>query len=279
MHEQINQHLVSILERRLETESQRWLAAAKSGFTVAVICHDKEVHMVIEGFISRRPQLSELRSPSTTPGDESTLVRSETVEPRAATRLTIHYGHPKPGLGAICFEIPPLPELLPPASTMVVQILENTQLEKYIDAFDGKKMSLLKKILESSGPERFFDAVVQVAYLAGYRGEDVQAYQTLEKTYVQIENSKKNGYLTKSANSENGNPSAMELVFDKIIALPDPHDVLKASLAYYVFHGRNLTQSEASRILKVSRSTLQSHLQLAEHLNVAEYFLPEKNHA
>lgn len=279
MHEQISQHLVSIIERRLETESQRWLAAVKSGFSVAVICHEKEVLMVIEGFISRRPQLANLRNPSTPPGDELPLTQRDVARSSTATRLSIYCGHPKPGLGAIGFEIPPLLELLPPASTMVVQILENTQLEKYIDAFDGKKMSLLKKILESSGPERFFDAVVQVAYLAGYRGEDVQAYQTLEKAYNQIENSKKNGHLTKSGNSDHGNPSAMELVFDKIIALPDPHDVLKASLAYYVFHGRNLTQSEASRILKVSRSTLQSHLQLAEHLNVAEYFLPEKNHA
>ncbi|NBW82323.1 hypothetical protein EBR21_11270 [bacterium] len=290
MNKQPSQNLIYIVQRRLENESQRWTYALKSGFNVAIACEDRELLTVVEGFIDRHPILKTHRLLSKSTDDsvppngleqsnELHEIVPAPLQPEVVAQLTVHWREPRPGLAAVHFHLPALRDLLPAPSTMILQILESTQLEKYIDSFDGKKMTQLKRILELGGPEYFFDAVIQIAYLAGFQGNDLAAFQTLEKRLLQCESSKQKNDLQGVLQPSDPHSSAMGQIFERLLSLPDPHDVLKASLAYYVFHGRKLTQAEASKILKISRSTLQSHLQLAEQLNVAEYFNPVASHA
>lgn len=290
MIQQPSQNLTYILERRLESESQRWISALKSGFNVAVACTDKELKDVVESFIERRQHLKKHRTlhrvtdgrlnPLTdVPNSVPDEIDANSSGHDGGPQITVHWGEPKPGLAAVHFQLPSLLNLLPTPSTMILQILESTQLEKYLDAFDGKKMTQLKRILELGGPEYFFDSVIQVAYLSGFRGNEEESHRELERRLNHFEKSRQIGLLLGPGSASEQQTSAMGLIFEKLLALPDPHDVLKASLAFYVFHGRNLTQAEASKILKISRSTLQSHLQLAERLNVAEYFIPARKHA
>lgn len=289
MSHSLNRYLSFILKRRLDVEAQRWLGALDSGFDVAVVSPDRALLEAVQEYLEtstkrffgkRVPIVEDQKQnervevcgrESMTPAAQ----KNTKQEPQSQPQLSLHLRLPRPGYAAIPFELPPIEELLPSPSAMVSQILSSTQLERYMDAFDGRKMSLLKKVLEQSGPEVFFDAIVQVAYLSGYRGDDDAALAALEQRVSEPPNrfGRAKSMEQKQPRTDITDRVDLGVLFDKLIEQPDPHDVLKAALAHYVFHGRKVTQSEASRILKVSRSTLQAHLQLAERLNVAEFFM------
>jgi len=287
MSHSLNRYLSIILKRRLDVEAQRWIGALDSGFDVAVVSPDRVLLEVVQDYLqasikrfatTRVPIVDDQKHMESAEPSGPGSVAPAVQQSRGAVsrpQLSLHLRTPRAGYAAIPFELPLLEDLLPSPSAMVSQILSSTQLDRYIDVFDGPKMSLLKKVLEQSGPEVFFDAIVQVAYLSGYRGDDDAALASLEQRVSQPP--KKFGRARSMEVKGLGTalPDRVDLgaLFDKLIERPDPHDLLKAALAHYVFHGRKVTQSEASRILKVSRSTLQAHLQLAEQLNVAEFFM------
>jgi len=287
MNHSLNRYLSFILKRRLDVEAQRWLGALDSGFDVAVVSPDHALLEAVQEYLeTSTKRFAAIRVPiidgqkqseaAEASGRQGVSVAVQKSKSQGSnSQLSLHLRPPRAGYAAIPFELPPLEELLPSPSAMVSQILSSTQLERYMDAFDGRKMALLKRVLDQSGPEVFFDAIVHVAYLAGYRGDDDAALAELERRVSEPPNK-----FGRAKSAEQKGPGAaladrIELgaLFDKLIERPDPHDLLKAALAHYVFHGRKVTQSEASGILKVSRSTLQAHLQLAERLNVAEFFM------
>lgn len=278
MQDKRNAFLSHIVKRRLDLELQRWTAALNQRFDVAILCPSAELQELVTSFLERNTPLlgrvqqirihhlaaedsGEYESLKTPPPDEG--------GPQLPTIYVCH-GASLRGCGAIAFELPGLESLLPSAANMVITLLESAGLERFIDAFDGRKMSQLKKILDSNGVEDFFDAVVQVAYFVGFRGDEKGADAYLEG--IQSKQWDAPGQPSTGLNQ----PLSLEKLFEQLVDLPDPHDTLKAALAHYVFNRRRVSQAEASRILKVSRSTLQSHLQLAEHLKVARYFGPAR---
>lgn len=282
MNQALNRTLNLVLKRRIEMEAQRWVAAMENGFDVAVLVEDELLAIILHRFIQTdlRNQVSkpfqfesELDSASSRAAHE--LPQLTEQHPRQmpyGPTLTLYRHKNVAGLAAIHFELPTLTQLLPSPSTMVTQILESSRLDRYLDSFDGQKMSMLRRILEKSGLEVFFDSVIQVAYLSGYKGDDNAAQE-----YLELQLNRKTDFLKPRtgmswANPSNDGSQAISHLFERFLELPDPHDVFKAALAYHVFHGRKVTQAEASRLLKVSRSTLQAHLQLAERLEVATLF-------
>lgn len=277
-------YLLSVLRRRFETEAQRWNSALEGGFDVVVIVKESCVLNVLNQFLEELLQTG--RAPTFTYRCEgqaldsngqpaSTDVQRNEPRSRAVSRrptLTLCQRRPSAGSAAIPFELPPLENLLPSPSAMVTLILSHAQLERYLECFDGRKMTQLRRVLEICGPSVFFDAVVQVAYLSGYRGDDTGAHQTLERLLAVSTSDREESSLEMVVDPDGALGNHISKLFDRLIQLPDPHDVLKAALAHYVFYRRKVSQAEASRILKVSRSTLQAHLSLAEHLNVAALF-------
>lgn len=284
----VSRFLYSVLKRRLDMESQRWFAALESGFDVVVVAEERLLFAIIPQYLSQssiRQSKSKFRFQNFSTPDAAThdnisfdqnlnRAKFEDVLPR----ISLHSCEPPPGHAAIVFRVPSLMSLLPTPSTMVLQILESSKLERYVEAFDGQKMVTLRRMLEKAGPECFFDGVIQIAYLAGYRGDDAAAFEALRaieaRALDELAMGPKKGDRLPSAPLKRAD--ALGAVFEKFIQLPDPHDVLKAALAHYVLQSRKITQAEASRLLKVSRSTLQAHLQLAERLNVAAFFQPDE---
>lgn len=173
------------------------------------------------------------------------------------------------GLISVRFSLPSMKSLLPSVSTIVTSVLESMCLERYIDSFDGRTMSSLRRIFERRGITLLLDAIIQVVYLAGVQGDETGSMRYLELVMGEADESGLEP-ITESR------PSTLESLLDAIMATHDPYDTLKATLAHHAFVGRRCSQAEASRSLKVSRSTLQSHLNLAERLNVAKLFAHQR---
>jgi hypothetical protein len=286
MHDSCSQFLSVLLTRKIDTEAQRWFATLECGFDVVVHAADPILRAAVRNCLEgNRKGLKVGPLEVQFIGDEennfkiaAAPIHSSAKNSASSTKLrklTVCAQAIPAGTAAVPFTLPSAEDLLPSPAAMTAQFLETSGLERYIDVFDGHKMVLLRKILENHGPEVFFDAVVQVAFIAGYRGQDEAAMEYLGKlaseqgrrrTDNQTERASKGQALTESS-------SDLSALFDRLIELQEPHDVFKAALAYYVFQKRKITQTEASRILKVSRSTLQAHLQLAERLKVADYFV------
>jgi DNA-binding protein Fis len=281
MHESCNKYLSLVLRRRLDAEAQRWFTAIESGFDVVVITSEPILQDAVKEYLENTPKFAANTNlkvmalgcvvhPKLSGLSEPQTRRAESQRQRT---LTLCSGKPPAGTAAVPFRLPDLQELLPSPSAMTGQFLECTGLERFMEVFDGQKMALLRKLLEMRGPEHFFDAIVQVAYLSGYRGDDESANDYLTHRMAEAEEVvRESNKRFPSGSGGDLNPVDVCSIFDRFIELDEPHDVLKAALAHYVFNKRNVTQTEASKILKVSRSTLQAHLQLAERLNVAELF-------
>lgn len=278
MQDKRNAFLSHIVKRRLELELQRWIAALNQRFDVAIVCPSADLQELVTSFLEQNtPHLGRIQQVgpyhlASDAFDEHGFAKTSAPAEGGPQRPTIYvcHGANLRGCGAIAFELPTLQSLLPSAANMVITLLESSGLERFIDAFDGRKMSQLKKILDANGVEDFFDAVVQVAYFVGFRGDEKRADVYLEG--VQSKQWKDLAQFSSGINQ----PLSLDKLFEQLVDLPDPHDTLKAALAHYVFNRRHVSQAEASRILKVSRSTLQSHLQLAEQLKVARYFGPAR---
>ncbi|MEY4063812.1 MAG: hypothetical protein RIR26_20 [Pseudomonadota bacterium] len=279
MNQQKSAFLNQILQKRLELESQRWLTAMAQRFDVAVLCPSPELFRVVSVFLLRKlgqtdECLSEQNNccievdPRHLPSEDRG--GSPSLPSRPPRYLHICHGKPPTGTGAILFELPPLQHLLPSPASMVSLLLTNTGLERFVDAFDGARMTSLKKILERYGLDIFFDCVVQTAYLGGYKGDLLAADRCLENL---LKPPPENREAAKTLSSVPEQPApSLEGLIELLLGHPEPHDVLKAAMAHYVFHRKNVSQAEASRMLKISRSTLQAHLQMAERLKVYEYF-------
>jgi hypothetical protein len=275
--------LAHLLKRRFEMEAQSWKNAINQNFDVAILCRSIELQELVLEYLESQRTLSARLQPIPHPAEahveHQTRVNHPEHQPQQSTkqqRRTI-YVTSQPslrGCAAVVFELHPLESLLPSAATMITMILEAVGLERFLDAFDSQKLSQLKRVIEMRGIDDFFDAVIQVAYIVGFRGDDQQASAYLESVLSKGWNS-----MRESPDKPEKHSTSLEKLFEQLIELQDPHDTLKAALAHYVFHRRRVTQAEASRILKVSRSTLQSHLQLAERLKVATYFGPPRAHA
>lgn len=281
MNQTTARYLLPVLKRRLEMEMQRWSSALESGFDVSLVVHEDALAETLTQFLISDPTIT-TRSPCQVEiyDPQGSCIHSVyrsgqskgEVNRNSVPTLTVVRDSPHPVCGSIPFELPPLQTLFPSPSQMVSLVLEKANLSRYVDSFDGKKMTALRKILEIHGHELFFDSIVQVAYRSGFRGDDEGSNEFLEsRLSTPAVSHRRRNTKNESLGADEATHAVAEL-FDRVLRYNDPHDVLKASLTHYVFHGRRVTQAEASRILKVSRSTLQAHLQLAELLNVAELF-------
>lgn len=280
MNQQKSAFLNQILNKRFELESQRWFATLSQRFDVALVCSSAELYSAVLVFLNRKLGLNDpdvladtpaLKCIEVSPTDRQGDQRLSHPTPlRPSQCLYVCCGEAPKGTGAILFELPALENLLPSPATMVSTLLANTGLERFVDAFDGARMTSLKKVLERYGLDVFFDCVVQTAYLGGYKGDVEAADRRLEQLLKPPNESEGSPQKSKMLPVQHG--LSFEGLIEQLLRHPEPHDVLKAALAHYAFHRKNVSQAEASRLLKISRSTLQAHLQMAERLKVHEYF-------
>lgn len=267
-----------VLRPKYEKEFHLWKAAIQQHFDISIICESRDVTRLVAEFLQNKLKLEGL-------DEKARLIEFDASTPMATleplpeprdsrSHIYVTCCEPPKGSGTINFKLPRLEELLPSATSMVRILLELTSLDRFLDAFDGKRMTQLKTILDRHGVDEFFDAVIQVAFQVGFRADETGVDLYMERMLASPPRSR-----SKAPTNLENNTTSLEKLFEQLIELPEPHDVLKAALAHYVSVHRRVSQTEASKMLKVSRSTFQAHLSLAERLKIADYFTSWGSHA
>jgi len=268
--------LAALLSRSITRQASVWSEALKMNFNVVVCCETDELAEIVRAAVDQLMTVGAFKylaacKQHTSDGWVTGLrggSRSSAVEERGSAEKPVLFvcsAIVPVGLVAVRFDLPSMRSLLPGMGTIVMQVLEQMSLERYIDCFDGKTMSALKKVLDLRGVTPLLDAVIQVAYLAGVLGDEGQSQQYLDGLTSQA------AMNAGQTQAPTANPQ-LDQILDTFMATHDPYDTLKAALAHHAFVRKKVSQAEASRNLKVSRSTLQSHLSMAERLNVARFF-------
>ncbi|MBX9704190.1 MAG: hypothetical protein K2X39_08565 [Silvanigrellaceae bacterium] len=140
---------------------------------------------------------------------------------------------------------------------------EYFKLDIYLDVFDSLKLLRLKQVARLQGIGALIDAVVQTAYLAGYQGNNDKAQSYLDKALLHQDLNKNLGFpLEKCA----------EIFLSHVLSMGNSaHTFLKSCLSYYAVSKKGHNMSHASRLLSISRTTLNEHLRIANQLGVCEF--------
>lgn len=169
--------------------------------------------------------------------------------------------------GFVRFPLPDLNLMLPATPKLISHVLQKLMLDRYIDCFDAHVTQLVKRIAELHGLEKSIDAIVQVALLAGFKGDESEACLYLETLLLKpvAETDPKTG-------AESTPQSPEDFFGQLLLRTNEPHTLLKVALSFYAVRLRGQSISRASRHLNISRTTLIQHLRLAEKLNVKTLF-------
>lgn len=273
--------LSDVLLRGIAQHASVWAEALRLNFNVVVCCENIELSQIVLNALSRPALLRSLGSVTVHDLDHRPAEGQEQFSKLELSAERAHGERRSPvlyicsrsvphGLIAVRFDLPSIRSLLPGVGVLVGRTLEHLSLERYTDCFDGKTMSILKRILETHGVIQLLDAIIQVAYLGGVLGDETRSRQYLESAAQEISVTGQGGASTNTGLN-------LETLLDSFMATSDPYDTLKAVLAHHAFVRKKVTQAEASRNLRVSRSTLQSHLHMAERLNVARFFMASQS--
>ncbi len=275
--------LQEIMAPKIMPEIDAILDDVRSNFDVAVLLHNDESRDVFKTLITERAQ---------TPSSEFVLATSvaEVKElARRSQRKCIVYVSEESlpaGAGFMVRQMPPMPTFLPSLSLIVSYALREFRQESFIDVFDGKRMVHLKEVLRFAGLSATLDAIVKVAYFAGFEGNDSLADKTLreivflaKQNYLGVKKERmllnRNEELFPGVGQVNRASPAIHAqnFFQQLLGSEQsPHAFAKLALSFYTVHGLGHSITKASRLLAVSRTTLHEHLRLAHACGMEKYF-------
>lgn len=249
----------SLVEPRLEELLAEIASISSHGFKVAVQCRNKILKEVFYESLSRKlgPLRINLKS---SPTQECTVAESSM---RKGSVLVCDEATPHIGHGFVLFQLPSVESLLPSITTVVTRVLQELSLQNYLDCFGAKTVGQLKRVLSARGFFETVDAIAEVAFRAGFSGNEELCSQYLD------------GMLHSSSLSPQSKLTEVvpEEFFELILSLSSqPHTFVKAALSYYVVKTSGASVTVASRRLNISRSTLHQHLRAAEQHDVQRLF-------
>lgn len=255
--------LERLIGKKLYAQLDQFLALAEQGFDVAVQLPSQDIHEVFLGMCERELRARQLPySVASTWEAAAKEKQRQDAELEHTPLLYVSLELPPPGSGFIAFNLTSVESLLPSISATVSRILEHAGLAMYLDVFDARKMSRIKSISSAHGLGALIDVVVQTAYLGGFSANEQAVEQYLDSYSGKHDKGPQTG----------GRMSFTALINDLLKSTQSPHCYLKAALSYYVVRSQGNSMTRASRILNISRTTLQQHLLLAEKFRVYELF-------
>lgn len=256
--------LFTLIQRKTEIELDHVFQLMSQGFDVAIKSDTPEVlvgaRFWLEQTLEKRGQPFHLLD---TLADIERILNEHTGEAVVNCPFVLLTSEDPPvGTGFVVYCLPDLPNLMPPTVHVVAQVLNFFQMETYLDVFDAPKMTYLKAIASELGIAALIDTVVQTAYIAGFLGDDEKAVEYLSQ--VDLRADRHSGQFGEDPIVA----SAGRLFRHALKQGHQPHCFLKAALSYYVVSNQGHSMTQASRVLNISRTTLQEHLRLAEKLGV-----------
>ena len=267
MHKSKVKLIKELVKKRVEEEVNHILNIIKSGFDVHVKVESRDIQEIIQERLESEQNNQFLCFHIVT--DPLQLdEKYETIISKQSTIIPTVLIHPdtiKYGLGFIIYKVSS-PELLisSPASA-IEKILEHFALDIYIDVFDSEIFRKLKLIAKHLGLNCFIDAVVQTAYLGGFKGSYSSATEYLDHILINYDELYSSSDISLEKCAEN-------LFAYTLMQGLDAHGFLKAALSFYTVRKKGFTMTKASQLLQISRTTLQEHLKLAEKLGVSNFF-------
>lgn len=256
--------LLQLLQPKLALEIDGALSVVRQGFDVVVRVRDSDVREVFK----------ELMRGSVATGEfnlgESFFCfeESERFGRREKPFLLISDETLPEGSGFVSLELPGVEALLPSLSAIVITVLKYFNQEELIDVFDGKHKSFIREILLRKGISAAVDAVVRISFHVGIEG-DCNAGERITDEI-----------LTLSA----GSGARIDVPCESLADLAtrffrvmlskegNPHVFMKSALSWFVVNAMGHSISEASRVLNISRTTLQDHLRVARIQGVDRFF-------
>lgn len=147
----------------------------------------------------------------------------------------------------------------------IVETLKWMGATQFLDVFERSSVVLLRQLLQEGGIQEFLRGIMLMVQIAGEEGQYEMACAMLRER------------LNQKAQTDNVDTRAVlgnnALKFlDHISTQNNPHQLLKALLSYHVFLKSNKNISKASSDLSISRTTLHSHLRLADELKLFARF-------
>lgn len=152
-------------------------------------------------------------------------------------------------------------EFVQPIQRCISQILAHFKAEHFVDVFDASVVASLKSILQKDGVFHMLRAVVHIIKLS-QEGKPLEPAQQFEKNF-------RKSVLANQPERKKDYSSLLEF-FDNLSRSAEPHTYIKAYLSYYIYIKSNKNISHASRILKISRTTLHDHLRIATELAISD---------
>jgi|GEM_PF-4090833 len=266
----VSPHLFQkLVGKKLLAEVQHVIGVGKQGFDLRVKTDSSVLLVVFEVLLTQtcNEELHAVHRVHTI--EELVAIREHDLSHGVFTpTVLLSQGHIGEGAGLVEHALPPVVDLLPPCSASVRLVLEHHGLGVFLPVFGPERLSSLKPFLARGNLTSFIDATIQTAYLEGARGDSDQAADHLRK-------------LNRGLGMESDAVFEVETLARSLQWVlsrdPSPHQFSKALLSYFVVHVKNLTLSQSSQALGISRTTLQLHLQLAEKLAVPEIFGHTRN--
>lgn len=271
-----NQNLIlTIIKKNIELEVDQILSIAMQGFDVQVEISFVELKDILrDAFQERLNQfpnsfrllngiqgLTQESLNCILMGDEEPNFQQKKVPTILLDESRRTFGY-----GFIAYRVRSPDHLLGSVNRAISHILNYFGLELYMDVFDGAKLTRLKQIAKVCGLRHLIDAVVQTAYLAGFKGNAEEAQLYLDRLPFSF-----------YEDLMGGTGDSIEMCAKKFLAHVVSHgehaySFLKSCLSYYIINSQGHTMSRASEILNVSRTTLLEHLKSASKLGVSNFF-------
>ncbi len=163
------------------------------------------------------------------------------------------------GLGGVQINLGALEDHYPSFPHLLQKIIEWKNLTLFNSVFDRDHVKALKRVFRAEGLWGLVDAVVDVAWCVGVKGEGWHIMSEGAHQSIPREMGADVDWMQLGAG-----------LFNRLLDNSrDPHELLKVVFSLYVLNLKTQTRTEASRRLNISRTTLQGHLKLAR-----QYGLP-----
>lgn len=256
-----------LIKKRIYEDINQIINITNNGFDVHVKVEFKEIEQVVIELlhIEQKKQLLNfnlISDPKLLDEKFDELFNEQKV---LQPTIFVHPDTLRYGLGFIVYNIQSADNLLSSSAYAIEKILDHFGLSLFIDVFEAEIFSKLKQIAKIMGINHLVDAVVQTAYLGGFKGNYAKAVEYLDHMLINCDElySKDSVSLEKCA----------ENFFAYIILQgQDAHGFVKSALSFYTVKRKGFSMSKASQMLQISRTTLQEHLKLAEKLGVSNFF-------
>ncbi len=256
--------LEQLLEPKLRLELQAALQVIRRGFDVVVYSRDFEVREIFKDMVTKDPAASGFLF------GESFFFFEELDRNEVRTKpYFLVSDEPLPsGSGFMAVDLPGVEALLPSLSNIVITVLKYFHQEELLDVFDGKRMGRVREVLMRKGISLAIDAIVRQAFHLGVEGDEMAAERAIDEILTPTIGEERRIDIPCEAPAE----LATRLFRALVVRDGAPHVFIKAALSWYVVNGMGRGLSDASKLLKISRTTLQEHLRLARIQGVDRFF-------